>query len=253
MLKKAFTALFIAMAAFAMAATTEVVVTAKVVHQENGYALKIGEEMIPLRAYEVPLCLATAQEPVKLALKLEGEPPKVVAVTVLEGPCPPGTELPASVKERVEAMLRKGYVNAKGELVREQNRWMLRIGDTEVPVDPEALPPCLRKHGVEVEVAVLEGDEGELTLAKDGCVAQVAVKAQLREQLRKTLRSKEEMGEEKPESPAAKAHETMHEQHEAVKKQVQEHVEKAKEEMHKKAEEVKKHVPTPKMPGNDHH
>jgi len=249
MLKKGLITLVAAIAAFAMAASSELVVTAEVVHQENGYALKIGEEMIPLKAYEMPLCLATAKEPVKLALKLEGDPPKVVAVAVAEGPCPEGTELPAPVKERVSVMLQKGYLNAKGEVVREQNRWMLRIGDTEVPLDPEKVPACLLEDGAEVEVGTIEGDEGELTLVKDGCVAQVEVKAQLRERIRETLRAEmkkqEGMGAMAPEKPAMETREEMKNTAEEVKNEVQEEVQEKVEEVKEKVEET---VPTPTIP-----
>ncbi len=257
MLKKGLMTLFVAMAALAMAATTELMVTAEVVHQENGYALKIGEELVPLKAYEMPLCLVNAEEPVKLVLKLEGDPPQVVAVAVAEGPCPAGTELPATAEERIAQRVQEGYLKAKGEVIREQNRWMLRIGDTEVPMDPETLPPCLRKDGAKVDVGAIEGDEEELLLIKGDCLARIELKAQLREQIRETLRAeareREGSGAIEHEHPAMPPHEEMHQRAEEVKETVKEKAKEVKEKVEEVREKVEHAVPTPKVPGDHAH
>ena len=250
MFKKGLIALATLVAALAMAATTELVVTAEVVRQPDGYALKIGEQMVPLRAYEMPACLATARGPVKLELKLEGDPPKLVAVAVAEGPCPEGTELPAPAQERLALMLQNGLLNAKGEVVREQNRWMLRIGDAEVPLDPTAVPPCLLEDGAEVEVGTVEGDEGELTVAKEGCTAQIQVQAHLRERIRETLRTQTQAERsDEAMTPAKVAEET----HEAVKntaEEVKDTVEEKVNEVKDKVEETVPTPPVPKVPGD---
>jgi len=249
MLKRIVPALAALVLAFSLAASTELVVSAEVVKQPNGFALKIGEELVPLKSYELPFCLVTAKEPVKLAVKLEGDPPRVVGVVVVEGPCPAGTELPATVRVRFQAMLQKGYLNAKGEIVRKQDRWVLRIGDTEIPLEAKMLPPCLLESGAEVEVAALEGDEGELTLAKDGCVAQVRVEAKLRERIRETLR--QEMRKEKGTGPKGvknsvmETKQTMKTKAEEVKEGVQDAVEDQLEEVKDTVENV---LPTPTVP-----
>jgi len=198
---------------------TEVEVQAEVVPTPQGFALKIGAETVPLHAYEMPLCLAKGGE-VKLSLKLEGVPPKVDEVVVQEGPCPKGTELKDGVKARLSEMLRKGYLEAKGEIVRAENRWMLRIGETEMPLDPEALPPCLREPGVMVEVRATPEDPSELILAKDGCQAQVRVETKAT--LRMTLKTTHEemrgpLGEHPEMTMPEKAQEKMEEVKEKVK------------------------------------
>ena len=243
MLKKGLVTLFAVMMTLAMAATTEIMVTAEVVHQPNGYALKIGEELAPLKAYEMPICLVKAKKPVKLALKLEGNPPKVVAATVLEGPCPPGTELPTPLKEQVSMTLQKGYLNAQGEVVRKQNRWMLRIGNTEVPIDPTEVPRCLLEDGAKVKVGTIMGDEGELTLIKDGCVAQIKLKDQLKEQIRETLRA--QIREQGGKSAAKRERLAMPTQDE-----MSQHAKKMKESV---KDEVENTIPIPKSPGNHAH
>jgi len=199
---------------------TEVEVQAEVVPTPQGFALKIGAETVPLHAYEMPLCLAKGGT-VKLSLKLEGVPPKVDEVVVQEGPCPKGTELKDGVKARLSEMLRKGYLEAKGEIVRAENRWMLRIGETEMPLDPEALPPCLREPGAMVEVRATPEDPSKLILAKDGCQAQVRVEAKAT--LRMTLKTThEEMRGPLSEHPEMTMPEKAQEKMEEVKEKVKE-------------------------------
>ncbi len=256
MLKKLwFTALAPLMALALASAGSELLVSVEVVHEPGGYALKIGEATVPVRAYEMPLCLATAKGEVKLALKLEGEPPKVTEIKVVEGPCPKGTELRAPVAERLETLVRHGYLEGKGMLVREQNRWMLRVNGIEVPIDPESLPPCLREAGAMVEVRTLSGDEGELTLAKGDCQARIEVRAEVREQLRMALKA------EKPEiegfdHSAKRAMERVkagEEQRMEQMGEVKNEVKEIKEGMKENTNEVKEKVEgTFKTPGDDY-
>ena len=221
MRKTKWLALVAPLLAIALAASyTEVEVQAEVVPTPQGFALRIGAETVPLHAYEMPLCLAKGG-PVKLSLKLEGIPPKVEEVVVREGPCPRGTELKDGVKARLSEMLRKGYLEAQGEIVRAENRWMLRIGETEMPLDPEALPPCLREPGVMVEVRANPEDPSKLTLAKDGCQAQVRVEAKAT--LRMTLKTThEEMRGPQGEHPEMTMPEKAQEKMEEVKEKVKE-------------------------------
>ena len=156
---------------------------------------------------------------VKLSLKLEGITPKVEEVVVQEGPCPKGTELKDGVKARLSEMMRKGYLEAQGAIVRAGNRWMLRIGETEMPLDPEALPPCLRDPGAKVEVRARAENPEELTLLKDGCLARVRIETKA--ELRMTLKTREGMaapGTERPEmTMPEKAQKKMEEAKEKVK------------------------------------
>ena len=198
---------------------TEVEVQAEVVPTQAGFALRIGAETLPLHAYEMPLCLAKGG-PVKLSLKLEGIPPKVEEVLVQEGPCPKGTELKDNVKARLSEMLRKGYLEAQGEIVRAENRWMLRIGETEMPLDPEALPPCLRDPGAKVEVRARAENPEELALVKDGCQGRVRIETKA--ELRMTLKA-HAPGTEHPEmTMPEKAQEKMKEAKEKVREKVKE-------------------------------
>lgn len=230
---------FLALALASAVGEAVVHVNAEVERGPNGYLLKVGRQTIPVRAYELPVCLAAGGK-VKLALKLEGTPPRVEDAAVAEGPCPRGTELGPGLKERLSAMVRKGYLDAEAEIVREQNRWMLRIGEARVPLDPEELPACMKEDGVRVRVRAVLGVEGELALEKGDCRARVRLGDEERAAMEMAFEARTEQGQRPAgevlkkavEKPVKGVMEKIHE--------VQEGMEKAKDRGEKKAEQPAK-------------